>query len=106
MTNTLKKYFVLPDFQNTMKGFVKPDGEPLRPQDEQVLTMEAERFSVPELLFNPSDIGMEMAGIAEATAQSVRQLHEVSSAKCHNVFFNFNADGNWSLYSTRIADGR
>lgn len=55
----LKKYFVLPDFQKVNRGFVKPDDEPLRPQDgEQVLTMESERFSVPELLFSPSDIGI------------------------------------------------
>ncbi len=36
--------------------------------------METERFAVPELLFYPSDIGLEQAGISEATAQSMQAL--------------------------------
>ena len=43
----------------------------------KVLTMETERFCVPELLFNPSDIGIKQAGIAEATWQSLQSLPKV-----------------------------
>ena len=39
--------------------------------------MESERFCVPELLFNPSDIGMNQAGIPEATWQCLQTLNEV-----------------------------
>ena len=40
--------------------------------------MESERFSVPEVLFHPSDIGMEMAGISEATWQGLSKLDDVN----------------------------
>ncbi|EGC32012.1 hypothetical protein DICPUDRAFT_99023 [Dictyostelium purpureum] len=38
---------------------------------DQVLTLVNERFTVPELLFNPSDIGMNQAGLAESIVQSI-----------------------------------
>lgn len=39
--------------------------------------METERFAVPELLFNPCDIGLNQAGIAEATWQSLSDIQNV-----------------------------
>ena len=72
----LKKSFVLPDFSSIMRGFVKPDGEPEQTA-EQLLVMETERFSVPEILFNPSDVGIDQAGVAEATWQSLQSLSQV-----------------------------
>ena len=41
---------------------------------EQTLGMGNERFMVPEVLFHPSDIGLNQAGIAEAAAQAVRSV--------------------------------
>ena len=41
--------------------------------------MNIERFSVPELLFHPSDIGLEEMGIPEAIGHSVSSLPEGSS---------------------------
>ena len=40
----------------------------------QLLAMENERFSVPEVLFRPSDIGIDQAGVAETAAQSIIAL--------------------------------
>ena len=39
--------------------------------------METERFCVPELLFNPADIGIDQGGIAETIAQSLKCLDMV-----------------------------
>ncbi len=36
--------------------------------DEQVLYMNNERLSVPEILFNPMDVGMKHAHISDAFA--------------------------------------
>lgn len=77
----LKKSFVLPDFQKVMRGFIKED-DAMEEPGEQILTMEVERFSVPEVLFHPSDIGMGQAGIGEATWQSLRELSEVEIGLC------------------------
>lgn len=41
--------------------------------DSQVLTLLTERFSIPEILFNPSDIGMNQCGIAEAIAEAIQE---------------------------------
>ncbi|KAG0343965.1 Actin- protein 6 [Podila humilis] len=45
-------------------------------EDEQVLTMNNERFAVPEILFNPSDIGMDQAGIPEAIVDAIASCDE------------------------------
>jgi hypothetical protein len=74
----LRKFFVMPDFHRILKGYVKEEGEAFAP-DEQVLTMESERFTIPEVLFRPTDIGMNQAGIVETIGQSINSLHEVRS---------------------------
>jgi len=43
--------------------------------DEQILLMNNERITVPELLFNPSDIGIMQAGVVEAIVQAVNCCH-------------------------------
>jgi actin-related protein 6 len=72
----LRKFFVMPDFHRILKGYVKEEGEAFA-ADEQVLTMESERFTIPEVLFRPTDIGMNQAGIVETIGQSISCLHEV-----------------------------
>lgn len=47
-------------------------------EDEQVLVMNNERFSIPEVLLNPNMIGIEQAGIAEAIVQAINACPEVS----------------------------
>lgn len=42
--------------------------------DEDILTLSNERFTVPELLFSPSDIGMKQAGIHEIIMESLSVL--------------------------------
>jgi len=44
--------------------------------EEQVLVMNNERIAIPELLFNPSDIGVQQAGIPEAIVQAVNAVPE------------------------------
>jgi len=77
----MRKSFVLPDFQKVMRGFIKDDDAMDEP-GEQILTMETERFAVPEVLFHPSDIGMNQAGISEATWQSLSELSELEIGLC------------------------
>ena len=38
------------------------------------MTLGNERFSVPELLFNPGDIGMKQAGLPESIMQSLKSV--------------------------------
>ncbi|KAF6036219.1 hypothetical protein EB796_005460 [Bugula neritina] len=56
--------YVLPDY-TLVKRYVRTPDQPANKQ-QQVIRMNSERFSVPEVLFRPSDIGIEQIGLAEA----------------------------------------
>lgn len=43
---------------------------------EQILRLANERFAVPEMLFHPSDIGIQEMGIPEAIVDSIQSLPE------------------------------
>jgi len=44
-------------------------------EEEQILPMNNERFTVPELLFCPSNVGINQAGIPEAITQAISSTH-------------------------------
>ena len=57
--------------------------------------MTNDRFSVPEILFNPNDIGINQAGIAEAIVQTVEKCPPVFRRQLYaNIFI---AGGNSKL---------
>ena len=57
--------YVLPDYKTVKRGFLRGADHVLE-EDQQVVKMTNDRFAVPEVLFNPSDIGINQAGVAEA----------------------------------------
>jgi actin-related protein 6 len=81
--------YVLPDGFRIIRGFSRPH-DPLsrkkqknmaqgsllnQPNDDEIsMTLGSERFSIPEVLFTPSDIGSRQPGIAEAVMQSLSVL--------------------------------
>jgi actin-related protein 6 len=69
----IRQEYVLPDLS---RGGVDPLGHVRKLSEEldgteQILEMNNERISVPELLFHPSDVGMDQAGVAELIFQAV-----------------------------------
>jgi actin-related protein 6 len=66
------KEYVLPDYQNVKKGYVR-DREPEEKGKEshQALKLSHAMITVPELLFSPGDVGINEAGISEACVQAV-----------------------------------
>lgn len=80
--------YVLPDYQTIMVGHVKeqedggaeppakkPKNSLIGKADDDdgptILRVNNERFTVPELLFHPSDIGLVQGGVVEACVQAV-----------------------------------
>ena len=58
----------------------------LEEQERQVLTLSVERFTVPEVLFRPSDIGIHQLGVAEAIVASINSCKPVyRAAMYHNI---------------------
>ncbi|KAF5307202.1 hypothetical protein FQR65_LT00718 [Abscondita terminalis] len=72
--NTIIKSYVLPDFNNIRRGFVQQSVENVDQFAEgcQILRLNNERFTVPELLFHPSDIGIESVGIVECITKCIQ----------------------------------
>ena len=72
--------WVLPDGVHLLRGFARahdpPQSKSTSPPAvaEVVMTLGAERFSVAELLFTPSDIGSRQPGLAETIMQSLSTL--------------------------------
>ncbi|KAH8666041.1 actin family [Tricladium varicosporioides] len=82
----IAKDYVLPDFHTRSKGYVR-DHDPnaagklkhlttgkSAEAAEDVMTLRNERFTVPELLFNPSDIGLRQSGLAKLVMDSLSAL--------------------------------
>ena len=79
--------FVLPDYSTRMRGEVRPHDPTTMAMrtklgavpgaggvKEYIMAVGNERFSVPELLFNPGDIGMKQASLPETVMQSLSGL--------------------------------
>lgn len=79
--------YVLPNYNTHNQGFVRPHDPSLTAKmkklgvmagpegvTEDFMTLGNERFSVPELLFNPGDVGMKQAGLPETVFQSLSRL--------------------------------
>eukprot|EP00939_MAST-03C_sp_MAST-3C-sp1_P002162 g2162.t1 len=78
----LRREFVLPDYKESMEGYVRPlstgdeavvaaraDGG----AKEQVLQLQNERVGVPEALFHPIDVGLDEGGVASAVVQAIER---------------------------------
>lgn len=79
--------YVLPDYNSHKQGFVRSHDPSLVAKmkkmgvmtgpgglAEDFMTLGNERFSVPELLFNPGDVGMKQVGLPETIFQSLSRL--------------------------------
>ena len=86
MAGGIARDYILPDYQRRHKVDMR-DHEPPAPKGnrfpqhnapaaevENILTLRNERFAVPELLFNPSDIGMRQSGVAQLVMESLSAI--------------------------------
>lgn len=68
--NSIICEYVLPDFTNRRRGFIREastkSSNTQQVSEEQYLRLSNERITIPEILFHPSDIGIEQMGIPEA----------------------------------------
>ncbi|KAH9851750.1 actin family [Lenzites betulinus] len=71
--NPIVQEYIFPDYSANRPGRIRRPGEALG-DAYQTLTMNNERFTVPEILFHPTDIGLEQAGISATVAASIAHL--------------------------------
>lgn len=72
VSNTIVQEYVLPDLTRERKGHVKEENE--MSTNEQVLVMNNERFSVPEIIFRPDDLGIDQTGLPGTISLSISSL--------------------------------
>lgn len=75
-TFDISKDYILPDFTTIRRGFLRPVND--KPTDgneviEQSIRLNNERYSVPELLFSPSDVGIDQCGIPETIVAAIEE---------------------------------
>ncbi|KAK0387529.1 hypothetical protein NLU13_3775 [Sarocladium strictum] len=80
----IAKDYVLPDFHTRTAGVIR-EFDPARHvkarqmaavgyAEEDAVTLRNERFTVPELIFSPSDIGLQQPGLADIIRESLDEL--------------------------------
>ncbi|KAF8625937.1 hypothetical protein AX17_006663 [Amanita inopinata Kibby_2008] len=74
-SNPIVQEYILPDQTTSRKGRVRKPDEILASND-QILVMNNERFTVPEIIFRPNDLGLEQIGLAGAISLSIGSLPE------------------------------
>ncbi|KAM7350509.1 actin-related protein 6 [Cochliomyia hominivorax] len=91
--------YVLPDFTTVKRGYIRKKDTSQNPliddSDQQSVRLCNERFTVPELLFNPLDVGIQQVGIPEAVIDA---LKECPSYTHHELLRNILVIGGSSLF--------
>jgi actin-related protein 6 len=73
--NKIVREYVLPDCSTIRRGYLQSVGAS-KNSDFQILRLNNERFAVPEILFHPSDVGINQMGIGEATIDAINACDE------------------------------
>ncbi|RIA82976.1 actin family [Glomus cerebriforme] len=100
--NPILQEYVLPDFSRNSKGYIRKRGGMYDQSDEQVLYMNNERLSVPEILFNPMDVGMNQAGIPEVIVESINATHSDLHGLLYGNIILVGGNSLFSGYKKRI----
>jgi actin-related protein 6 len=68
----------LPDYQENSNVIIKPfeAKDQLHKSKFNITTVGNERYQVPEILFNPGDVGLAQAGLPELIVQCINTLPE------------------------------
>jgi len=84
--NPLLKEYVLPDSKKIKRGCIKTPELQIGP-DNNIVKLAPERFQIPEVLFKPSDIGINEGGISDMIAQitSSRVPHTMEPVMLSNI---------------------
>jgi len=70
--NAIVQEYILPDLSTNQSGRIRQPDDMV--ETDQILVMNNERFTVPELLFRPDDIGLDQAGLAATISFSISLL--------------------------------
>ncbi|XP_035793017.1 actin-related protein 6-like [Anopheles albimanus] len=99
--NTIVRDYMLPDYTQIRRGFLrKPNEQPLSEaadggEELQAIRLGNERFVIPEILFHPSDVGIQQMGIPEAIVDAINACAEETRP---HLFANIIVCGGCALF--------
>lgn len=73
--NSIVKDYVIPDFTTIRRGYLTDVGTG---EDQQTLRLNNERFAVAEILFHPSDVGINQMRVSEAIMDCLTNCPEAA----------------------------
>jgi actin-related protein 6 len=83
--NAIVQEYILPDLSTNQSGRIRQPDDMV--ETDQILVMNNERFTVPELLFRPDDIGMYPPNF-----DLVYDLANCASYRCYLIFILIGLD--------------
>jgi len=84
--NPISRDYILPDFTTLRRGYLREINDTSSTGDYQTVKMNNERFQVPEILFYPTDVGINQVGISHAIVHSIQKVDEDSRpGLCDNI---------------------
>lgn len=104
--------YVLPDFSAVKRGYIRPidavkpklpDSQQNDDDDQQWVRLGNERFTVPELLFHPSDVGIRQVGIPEAIMDAIKDCPVYSHAELLNNILLIGGSSLFPNFQTRLS---
>lgn len=66
--------YILPDFSNVKRGYIRKPEDVIT--DQQTVKFTNESFTIPEILFHPSDVGIKQMGVAPTLIESLKNCEE------------------------------
>uniref|UniRef100_A0A2P2I776 Actin-related protein 6-like n=2 Tax=Hirondellea gigas TaxID=1518452 RepID=A0A2P2I776_9CRUS len=102
--NDLLRDYVLPDFTSIKRGFLRSleESDGKSPNGEQLIRLNNERFSVPELLFRPSDVGVQQMGISEAIVDAISRCPTETQPHLYRNIFLTGGNCNFPGFRDRV----
>ncbi|EAA11637.4 AGAP005857-PA [Anopheles gambiae str. PEST] len=97
--NTILREYVLPDYTQIRRGFLRKPNESGGAGDGgeelQTVRLGNERFVIPEILFHPSDVGIQQMGVPEAIVDAINLCPEETRP---HLFANIVVCGGCALF--------
>ncbi|XP_037935367.1 actin-related protein 6-like [Teleopsis dalmanni] len=101
--------YVLPDFTTVKRGYIRggeakkgENGNEIDEDDKQILKLCNERFTVPELLFTPIDVGIKQVGIPETIIDSLNSCPEVMHCEMLENIIVIGGSSNFKNFVPRL----
>jgi actin-related protein 6 len=100
-SSSLSQEYVLPDYTVVKRGFIRKIGD-RSSSDQQIIKMNNERISIPELLFYPSDCGINQIGVSHAIFHSVESFPEEVKPHLYNNIVLMGGSASFEGFKERV----